>query len=450
MKLSQLRYQWSRLRRQITRFTWGGAWAASLSVEKRHNLTLFFYDGLFSAASDKIILTYMTIYLLTLGVTRQQIGLLSSLSNLSNAVFLLPAALLVERSGERKGITIKSAIASRVMVVLMALVPFILMGSSALIWTILILVLLREASNNFAYPGWMALTGDIVPIEGRGRYFGARNFVMGLAGMLVALVIGEAITRIGEPVGYQLAYLLAALLGAISITFFARLIDPVQKQKKNTDEEKDEIINLTFLDSLKDIIPSIKKQPHFIKFAIYVAVWNFSINIAAPFFNVYMVDTLFLTAAMIGVATVANTFANMLVQRQVGLLADRWGNRIVTIIFVSLIPILPLMWGVWVKQYWHVILIQILGGILWGGFNLVSFNNLLFQTPQDQRARFSAYYQIIVTLSLSAGAALGSLLIPIIDFSGVTLVSSIGRWVGALLFILIVNKPNASEERQHS
>jgi predicted MFS family arabinose efflux permease len=273
---------------------------------------------------------------------------------------------------------------------------------------------------------------------------------MGLAGMLVALVIGEAITRIGEPVGYQLAYLLAALLGAISITFFARLIDPVQKQKKNTDEEKDEIINLTFLDSLKDIIPSIKKQPHFIKFAIYVAVWNFSINIAAPFFNVYMVDTLFLTAAMIGVATVANTFANMLVQRQVGLLADRWGNRIVTIIFVSLIPILPLMWGVWVKQYWHVILIQILGGILWGGFNLVSFNNLLFQTPQDQRARFSAYYQIIVTLSLSAGAALGSLLIPIIDFSGVTLVSSIGRWVGALLFILIVNKPNASEIRQHS
>jgi MFS family permease len=444
MKFSQLRDQSFRIRRQITRFTWGGAWAAALSSSQRRNLTLFFYDGLFSAASDKIILTYMTIYLLTLGVTRQQIGFLSSFSNFSNALLLLPAAFLVERSGERKQITTKSAIASRVTVVLMAILPFFLLGSSALVWTVLALVIIREAANNFAYPGWIALTGDMVPIEGRGRYFGSRNFIMGLAGILVALLMGEFITQIGEPLGYQLAYLLAALLGAISIVFFSRLKDPhphVRDKAEPTEEEK-----TTFRENALEIIASIKDHPHFIKFAIYIMVWNFSIQIAAPFFNVYMVETLRFTAAMIGVVTVINTAANMLVQRQVGLLSDKWGNRIVTIFFLFLIPLLPLLWGLWVQKYWHVIVIEVFAGLLWGGFNLVSFNNLLMQTPEDQRARFSAYYQIIVTLSMAFGAGLGSLLIPFIEFVGVTLSSAAGRFVAALIFLFFVKGTDTSEE----
>jgi predicted MFS family arabinose efflux permease len=153
---------------------------------------------------------------------------------------------------------------------------------------------------------------------------------------------------------------------------------------------------------------------------------------------------------MIGVATVVNTAANMVVQRQVGLLADRWGNRIMSIFFLFLIPVLLLLWGLWARQYWQVILIEILAGLLWGGFNLVSFNNLLLQTPAEQRARFSAYYQIIVTLSLAGGAALGSFLIPRIDFVGVALSSAALRWVAALLFVLIVANPAPETSNGHS
>jgi MFS family permease len=447
MKFNQLRDQSVRIRHKITRFTWGGAWAAALSARQRRNLTLFFYDGLFSAASDKIILTYMTIYLLTLGVTRQQIGFLSSFSNLSNAILLLPAALLVERSGERKEITLKSALASRLMVVLMAILPFFLLGSSALVWIIFSLVIIREAANNFAFPGWIALTGDIVPLEGRGRYFGSRNFIMGLAGIVVALLIGEFITQVGEPLGYQLAYLLAALFGGVSIVYFSRIKDPHPPAKKALTEtkEKDEE-KATLRENILGIITSIKEHPQFINFAIYTAVWNFSIQIAAPFFTVFMVETLHLTAAMIGVVTVVSTTANMLVQRRVGLLTDKWGNRIVSIFFLFLIPIIPLVWGLWVQKYWHVIVLEVFTGLLWGGFNLVSFNNLLMQTPEDQRARFSAYYQIIVTLSMALGAGLGSLLIPMIEFVGVTLLSALGRFMAALVFLFFVKQATSSEQ----
>lgn len=438
MKFDQLQNQWLRLRQSITHFTWGGQWALTLSAEKRRNLTLFFYDGLFAAASDKIILTYITIYLLALGASRQQIGLLSSFSNFAAAMLLLPAAMLVERSGKRQRITITGATASRVVILMMAVIPFMIKDLSELIWLLLGLALLREVFNNIGYPGWMALTGDIVPMEGRGRYFGARNFIMGLAGILTALSIGEMITRIGEPLGYQIAFILAAILGGMSIYFFSRLRDPQPEHQVEKQEHS----------SLRTILSSLKGHPHFIAFISFAAVWNFSINIFAPFFNVYMVDTLRFTAAMIGVTAVANTTANLVIQRRIGNLADHWGNRNVSIVFMLLIPLLPLAWGLWIRQYWQAIMFEVLSGLFWGAYNLASFNTLLLQTPEKLRARFSAFHQIIVTLSLSGGAALGSYLITIIDFKGVAIVSAVGRWIAGILFLLIVRDQLPSDQTQ--
>jgi len=270
-----------------------------------------------------------------------------------------------------------------------------------------------------------------VPIEGRGRYFGTRNFIMGVAGMAAALLIGQMITQIGEPLGYQVAFILAAVLGVISMSFFARIKDPLAEDKTLHQIQS----------NFKDIFVSLRGQKHFILFCVFTAIWNFSINVSGPFFTVFMVDTLHFTAAMIGVATVSNTIANLLVQRRIGSLADRWSNRNVAIIFLFAIPFVPLVWGLWARQYWQVILIEAISGLFWGAYNLVNFNTLLTHTPVKQRARFSAFYQIVVTLSLAGGAALGSILIAKIDFPGVAVTSAIGRWLAAVFFLLLVHDP---------
>lgn len=430
MKFQKLQFKWARLERHFIRFTWGGAWAAVLPKNSRTNLTLFFFDGLFAAASDKIMLTYLTVYLLTLGATSQQIGLLSSLSNLAAALLLLPAAMLVERTGERKRTTLWASGGSRLMILLMAFVPMILVPTKGLIWVILGIALLREALNNFAYPGWVALTGDIIPMEGRGRYFGTRNFIMSVSGIITALVIGNAITRIGSPLGYQLAFYLAALLGVISMSFFSRIKDPAKEDGTAKTEHS----------TLRQIVQSLKGQKQFILFCVFTGVWNFALNIAGPFFNVYMVNSLHMTAATIGLTTVVNTVATMLIQRRTGAISDRWGNRTVALIALFLIPFIPLIWGLWIQTTWQVLLIESFSGMFWGAYNLVSFNILLSQTPPDRRARFSAIYQIVVTLSLAGGAALGSFLIPTIAFKGVAVISAIGRWVAAILFLILVRE----------
>ena len=55
------------LRSSFIRLATGGDWANSQSESTRRNLIWFWLDGLFASASDNIVVTYLVVYLVTLG-----------------------------------------------------------------------------------------------------------------------------------------------------------------------------------------------------------------------------------------------------------------------------------------------------------------------------------------------------------------------------------------------
>ena len=219
-------FSYRSLGRSFSHLVIGGEWALALPEKTRQNLRWFWFDGLFALASDNIIITYMTLYVLALGATRAQIGIISALSSLSATLLLLPGALLVERFDHRREITVLfGGGIARLALLLLALIPFGLNGET-LALTAMALSITRDAFGNLAFPAWLSFAADIVPIQGRGRYFGSRNFIMGIAGMLTLLLVGALISRLGQPEGYQLAMALAFVLGIASTFSFSRLHDP--------------------------------------------------------------------------------------------------------------------------------------------------------------------------------------------------------------------------------
>jgi MFS family permease len=420
-------------RNRLEMFMTGGAWAMALPAISRRNLLNFWFDGLFAAASDTIPINYLTLYLLALGATSSQVGLFTALTSLAAAVCLMPGALLVERHGHRKEITLWfGGGLARIALLALALLPFGFTGQ-VLIWVVIVVSVFRSAVGNLAFPAWMSITGDIVPLDGRGRYFGSRNFAMVIAGMLMTYLVGEFITRAGSPRGYQLALVLAFVVGMMSTYSFSQIKDHQSQQE----------VQSSMTVSLSGIWKDLRAAPLFLSFCFASALWNFSINVAAPFFNVYMVQDLKFTAAMVGITVVATSITKMLIQRKVGELSDIWGPGKVQMISMFLIPILPLAW-VFITQLWQVVVLNIFGGVLWGAFELVSFNFLLQLTPDAQRARYSAIFQIVVTVALAGGAALGSSIILWWGYIGIFLISAIGR-VAAALFFLKLMKSFAKE-----
>jgi MFS family permease len=428
-QLSTLKVVWDRLRQSFAYLITGGDWAYTLPAETQRNLHRFWFDGLFASASDNIIITYLTLYVLALGATRAQIGLMSSLSSLSGAILLLPGAILVERFRHRKEITVLfGGLISRFAILLLALIPFGL-SEQALVFTAIALSVTRDAFANLAFPAWMSMTADIVPMPGRGRYFGSRNFVMGIAGMVTILLVGELITLLNQPQGYQLALGLAFAFGMASTFYFSRLREPPQTNPPAP-------VPLAPAAFWRDI----RSRSGFLALTLTAALWNFSLNIAGPFFSVYMVQNLKASATLVGIMSVVSSVSTLVFQRPLGRLVDRLGAHRMQLISGLLIPILPFAW-VFVRSIWNIIPINILSGIFWGAYSLASFNLLLEVTPEAQRARYSAIYQIVVTAALAAGAALGGLMVTKWGYVAIFAGSGIGRLIAALLFARFVHRP---------
>ncbi|MFZ6027068.1 MAG: MFS transporter [Chloroflexota bacterium] len=427
-------------------FSIGGDWALTLARDVQHNLRWFFYDGLFASASDNIINTYLTFYILALGATGAQIGYLSSLSGTISALMLLPGAFLVERLGRRKELTVLSGGGlARAMLLLLAFLPAVWTGQN-LVWVAIALVLMRDAFGNLAYPAWMSMIADIVPLSGRGRYFASRNIVMGIAGMASTLVVGAFISRFAQPFGYQMALCFAFVVGMISTYSFARLRDPLARPARVTGLPSRVRFpkRLRLLGRLRVSWRvswrEIGQHKGFVMLAMTAILWNFSLNIAGPFFNVYMARELHVTPTLIAINSAASTVAGMAIQLSAGRLADRWGPRRLQLLLGFMIPLLPFAW-IFVTAGWQIIPINIVGGALWGIYNLAAFNLLLELIPEAQRARYSALYQVITTVSLAAGAAFGSQLLTHFGFRALFLGSSIGRFAAAILFAFWVRPP---------
>jgi predicted MFS family arabinose efflux permease len=267
-------------------------------------------------------------------------------------------------------------------------------------------------------------------LVGRGRYFASRNFIIGAAGMASTLLIGQIITHSGQPVGYQIALLIAFGLGISSTYSFSRLRDP-----RGTAEPQ----NISSF-ALPGLLHDLAVQPGFLVLIGTSALWNFSVNVPGPFFTVYLVQNLGASAFMVGIISIASSLAALLVQRRLGTLADHWGARRMQLISGLLIPVVPVLW-VFAHAAWNVIIINLLSGALWGAFNLASFNYLLALIPEDKRARFSAIYQVVVMLSLSVGAAVGGVLVTNFGYPVIFWGSGIGRLVAALLFARFAAAP---------
>ena len=315
-------------------FVVGGDWAQSLAESTRRNLRWFFVDGVFAAASDSIPITYFTLYLVALGATDKQIGLYSSLTNLAGALFLFPGVWLVERFGRRHGWTvIFGGIFGRLFLLMFALLPFWFSGLQ-LIWILIAFAVARSIVGNLAFPAWMSLTADLVHQDGRGRYFGVRGFAATIASMLVVFLAGRSITTLGAPEGYQWVLLVSFVLGMASTYSFAKIRDPRPDHRTST--------SLT----PRSIYEDLRASPLFVALCSAAALWSFSLNIAAPFYSVYMVNELGFTAAMVGTVTIVSSFSRLLTQRKAGEYADRLGSRVMQVVTMLLIPFLVTGLGV--------------------------------------------------------------------------------------------------------
>ncbi len=196
---------------------------------------------------------------------------------------------------------------------------------------------------------WLSWMAAIVPRSLRGRYFSLRNSAANLTNLLSIPAIGLIISKWhgGSIQGYGVVLTLGIVSGIVSLFFQNFMVDVnpqinAQIKPQSAESSSDLVTNQSLAQAIHNT--NFWQDFNFLKFLLYLNLWTFSVNLSAPFFNVYMLDNLGLDIGQVTLYNSLSSGANLLLLMFWGKLADRIGNRPILIGVGIIFAIFPILW----------------------------------------------------------------------------------------------------------
>jgi MFS family permease len=379
----------------------------------RTSLRASTFDGVFSAiftsTTTGILLTN---FLLELGATSVEIGLLASVPMLVNLLQPLGAYLAAQTSSRyRYGLWVFGF--SRLL--WLVLVLGITQVSDAhtehhhiVLWTLGI-VLASHIFNALGSASWLSWIAVLVPQQLRGRYFGVRSSAANLINLVGVplLGLGVSVWRGGAIQGYGVVLFIGVIAGLISLVFQGFMVD-INPQTPLP--ERPGVASSASSQSGQGWL----KDRNFLTFLVYCGLWTFAVNLSAPFFNIYMLDNLQLDVSVVTLYSSFTAGANLLMLVMWGKLADKIGNRPILILVGILAAIVPLLWlqaGANSMSLWVWLpLIHLFSGGAFAAVDLCNNNMQMSVAPVRSQSTYFAIAAAIMGVSGAMGTASGGFL----------------------------------------
>ena len=364
-----------------------------------------FADGIFATVFATLTGgVFLTGFALYLGMSEFAIGLMAAMPYAAT-LFQLPASIMITRKGKRKGVTVISAACGRLTwLLILSAALFPPASSTATIALVLVLIFLSHAFISTSYVAWFSWTSDLVPDRLLGRFFGTRNMLNGLAGMLAIVGFGYLLDYFsrhasnGQIRGFSLIFVAAVVCGMVSIAFLLRVVDPPKLETRTPSKR------------LADFWQPLRSR-NFKSFLTYSFLWNFSVYLASPFFALYFLRDLGFSYAFIATMGMISALADLTAMRLWGSISDRVRNKAVIQACGWIAVFLPFLWT-FVRPDSVVLplLLHVLGGAFWAGIHLCMNNLVLRITPREERAVCFSLHNIIAgigatTAPIAAGLA---------------------------------------------
>jgi MFS family permease len=356
-------------------------------------------DGL--ATKMTISLTtgaFLVALALQFGASNSVIGILAAIPMLTN-ILQIPAVYLVELIRVRRAISVYFAFASRSTLLVIALIPFLFPPG----WAITVLIIglfLRGAFGAVSQCSWSSWMRDLVPREKRGSFYAKRMSLAAILGMGISLIAGYYLDWFKAEYppsilySYTPLFLLAFAAGMANVWVIAKIPEPRMISKGVN------VFNL--------MLEPFKNE-NFRNLLKFLVTWNFAINLAAPFFTVYMLKSIKLDMSTVVDLTVLSQAVNIAVIRIWGRFMDRFSNKSVLSVCGPLFIVSIFLWIFTMHPERHaltmplLILLHITMGIATAGTVLGTSNIAIRLAPKDAASSYLATSN--VANSISAGIA---------------------------------------------
>ncbi len=373
--------------------------------EVQSGLRYVINDGVASQAMG--ILTggaFLIAFAIKLGASNLVIGLLAAIGPLAQ-LLQLPSIFLVEKIRNRRAIVLASAGLSRLCWLLIALIPFLFAGEIGL-GVLLVSIIATSAFGAISSCSWNSWMRDLIPQGILGSFFSKRMRIatgVGIGLSLIAAIyldLWKKFMASYEIHSYSVLFLAGFGAGVLGLYFISRIPETRMPEA----EEKVKILKL---------LVQPFKDDNFRKLITFLASWNFAVNLAAPFFMVYMLRRLELSMSFIIVLSIVSQVMNFAFLRIWGKFTDSFSNKSVLAISGPLFILSILAWTFTTmpEKYFLtvplLVVIHIVMGLSSAGVSLASGNIGLKLAPQGQATAYLATNTIVNSVAAGIAPILG-------------------------------------------
>lgn len=378
----------------------------TLSYEETKNgLNRVIIEGMASQTMESLTKGVFLIALaLQLGASNFVVGLLGAVPFLSN-LFQIPAVHMVEKYRNRKKIVVISCYIGRSFLLLVALAPFI--GDKQIALAVVIFAIAtRYCVGALAGCAWNSWMRDLVPKVILGKFFSKRMFYTTTISAFVGLSAGFFLdwwikAHPETPLyGFSFLYISGFIAAMVSSTLIMSIPHPPMG------EPEAKVYHGKFsLHYMKEPL----KNPNFRKLIGFLMSWNFAINLAAPFFAVYMLKTLHYDILFVVSITLMGQLITAIMFKTWGKYSDLFSNKAVLSVCGTLFIFCIFCWTFTTFPDKHkyttamLIVLHIIMGVSMAGVSLTTANIAMKLTPSKKATSFLAVNTVLS--SLSAGIA---------------------------------------------
>jgi MFS family permease len=375
------------------------------SEEVRYGLDILLKEGMTSQALVTMTSgVFLVAFALKLGASNLSIGLLAAIPPLMQ-LLQIPAILLVEKVQNRRLISASTSFIGRTFWLFVALSALVFGPKDALCFLIIALMIIASfaAVSVCSWNSWMR---DLVPQDQMGEFFSRRIRRATVVGLVLSLSAAVYIDIIKKKLpdyeiyAYASLFFIGFLSGMLGVYFITNIPEP-----KMTVQKRHIPLSKLLMKPFGDL--------NFKRLILFLGPWNFAVNLAAPFFTVYMLKRLELGLSVVIALTVLSQVLYIGFLRIWGRFSDRFSNKSVLSVCGPLFMACVLGWTFttmpekYAATYPLLVILHVLMGIATAGVTLASGNIALKLAPKEEGTPYLAASSLVISIAASIGPVLG-------------------------------------------
>lgn len=372
-----------------------------LEVENKFRKAAFFDSlglGLFNP--------FLTLFLVKLGATTFQVGLLSSVVSFLNSIFqILSLPIFDVKYSKVKLYLIFSFLGGLL---------YIPIAHIQNIYVLIILIAFQSVFFSLSLVAWNEALIQLFPKWRRGREIGMLN-TFSTIGSLISYIIGGIVIR---TLGF-VPYLFYASFFFTGILSNLMVIDIDLKQKYSS-------VRISFKDIIKD--------KSFMKLSIVVSIFYFAVGLGAPLFDLHLIRNIGADSVQLSIVSIVSLLVSYLFSEGVGKACDILGTRIVLLFSLPFIIFFPVLYAIGTTMIW-IYIVTFICQLGWVAFNTSLFIHISDISDSSAPSKYFAIHYSFVNLFSTLGRFLAGYIAQQIGITQALILSSLARLAFSFLFL---------------